>query len=577
MSNWSKSYPTLDRSRKTIISLLKQSGIVFLIFLFPLMGSLLGLGGWTIVASFILSGVYIIWTENETQNNTIQQQENSITQQEGFGEDPGILFGGIRHATKAFTKNTLIVGTVGSGKSVTSKLIAKDALAGIGGSVNKRALIYDPSREWPSVLEAMGLPEQAIIYTNPFDQRCRPWWISKDIKTPLQAEALAKALVPISSGMSDPFWIQATQTVIATVIRYFNAVAPEQWSLRDLLIAVRSQEIVSKMCADDPRLRHYSQVLGNSKTAMGIMASVVSCTQKYEHVAALWHKSETVYNNQPFSLKEWLNSSSILVLGRSETANNGLREINRVMLMQVKKLMLEQPEKAYPTTWMFLDEIDSLDGIEALLTAMTELRKRGVAIVGGLKTITHMVDNFNKSIVDTMMSQFGHIAALRQTDRETEEWLRNIAGKTEVRERYYRKGKNKRKTQAFREERKLSQGSLNGIPAFEPTLGSGMKGFYISPDKKWWHTYEPSIVQKLPLQGDPSRNFLKMPKEYQELAPWTTDDWQRLNILNLQGNELNAPSADGTTAHLPDEILNALKQETIDSLSSITNVEEDVY
>lgn len=480
-------------------------------------------------------------------------------------DDPGILLGGAHLATKSFTKNTLIVGTVGSGKSVTLKLIAKNALAGIGSGIDKRALLYDPSGEWPSILEALGFTSQSIIYTNPLDQRCRPWAMSKDVKTTTQATALAEILIPIPPSVSDPFWLQATQICIISVVRYFTTVAPEQWTFRDLLIAVRDQQIILKMCEDEPRLRHYVQVHGSDKTAANIMASVISNTQKYEIIAALWYKAETVYGNQPFSLREWINGSSILVLSRSTTADKELREVNRIMFTRIMQLLMEQPEKSHPTTWMFLDEIGSLGKLEALLTAATELRKRGVAIVGGFQALAHVIENFNENIADTIVGQFGHIAALRLTDRKTEEWLRHVAGKvryerwTESEQRAYSQGKSKTRSQTFGEEDNLRQGSLSDIPIFEPALGKGMKGLYISGDQKWWHTYAPDIVQQLPPQGDSSRNLIMMPEEYQELVPWTLDDWQRLDILHLQEDSFEAlPEGDLTITQLLDEPSDAL-------------------
>lgn len=495
--------------------------------------------------------------------------------------DSGILLGGVRHATKSFTKNTLIVGTVGSGKSVTLKLIARDALAGIGSGIDKRALLYDPSGEWPSILEAMGFPSQSIIYTNPLDQRCRPWAMSKDVKTSTQAAALAEILIPIPPSVSDPFWLQATQICIISVVRYFNSVAPGQWTFRDLLIAVRDQQIILKMCEDEPRLQHYVQVHGSDKTAANIMASVISNTQKYEIIAALWHKAETVYCNQPFSLREWINGSSILVLSRSTTAEKELREVNRIMFTRTMQLLMDQPEKSHPTTWMFLDEIGSLGKLEALLTAATELRKRGVAIVGGFQALAHVIENFNENIADTIVGQFGHIAALRLTDRKTKEWLRHVAGKvryerwTEGVQKSYSQGKTKSTTQTFGEEDNLRQGSLSDIPIFEPELGKGMKGLYISGDRKWWHTYEPSIVQQLPPRGDSSRNLILMPEEYQELEPWTLDDWQRLDILHLQEDSFEAlPEGDMTITQLLDEPPTALPEGSVEEF--LAEVDEKV-
>lgn len=543
MNNRTESYSALEESRRNIVSLLKQSRMVFLIFLFSLVGSAFGLSGWVVVVSFILAGAYVVWDENRNQSSIRTRYiHNQHLPHEQQLKEASILLGGVRRDTKLFTGNTLVVGAVGSGKSVTIKLIAKDALVGIGSSIDKRALIYDPSGEWPSILEAMGFSHQVVIYTNPLDRRCRPWWISKDIKTPSQVAALAKALIPIPLSVRDHYWLTAARDVMTVVIRYFNEVANEKWTLRDLLIAARNRELVSNMCANDPQLQRYLQISGSDKTVTSTISSIVSNTHRYERIAALWHKSETTYGNQPFSIGEWLNSSSILLISRPETTDEGLREINRIMFTSVIQLITEQPEKSHLSTWMFLNDIDSLAGCEVLLTSMTRLRKHGAAIVGGFKTLTHIVDEFGESIVNTMLSQFDNIAALRQTDFATEEWLRRIAGKQRIERAQSSnvQGRGKSETPDYIEV--IDEGSLVNIPEFRPSLGKGMKGFYISGDEKWWHTYDSNIIQQLPPEGDSHQRFIRMSERYQELEPWTIDDWRRLNILNLQEDTLNPPT-----------------------------------
>lgn len=496
--------------------------------------------------------------------------------------DRGVLLGGARIPLNSLTKHLLFIGTTGSGKSVSIKLIMKDVLPGIGSGIDRRAIVYDAPNEAPAMFEEWGFPSYAIIHTNPLDQRCRPWAMCQDIKTTTQIIALAEILITVPAKANEPFWVEVTQICIVAVVRYFNAVAPGVWTFRDLLIAVRSQEMIIKMCEDDNRLQHYAQVFGSDKTATNIMSSVITNTQKYEIIAALWHRAETVYGNQPFSLQEWVSSSSILILSRSNTAERELREVNRIMFTHVTNLLMEIPEVNEPTTHIFLDEMGSLGKLESLRKMTTELRKRGVGVVAGFQSISDIVENFNENMSNTILSQFNHVAALRLSDAKTEQAIREITGRvrferiTETVSKSYANGKSKTFTQTFVEEDVLRHGELNDIPEFDPSLGTPLTGFYRSGHRKWMHSYPAEIVQQLPPKGDPSRNLIMMPEEYQELVPWTLDDWQRLDILHLQEDSFDAlPADDMTITQLLDEPPEALPEGYTEGFSLESDEKED--
>lgn len=498
-------------------------------------------------------------------------------------DDNGFYFGGVWIPGRSATKHTLFIGTTGSGKSVSQKLIMKDIYPAIMQCAqqnraqqqlalsprssaatttadskltsygdNKRALVYDPANEWPSVLKAMKVPGWAVINTNPFRTDCRPWHLALDIQTATEAIALAEILVPMPDNCSDTFWIDCTRLLLAAVVRYFNAVATGQYRLRDLLLAARDQTLVAKMMEDDDRLRHFLQVRGSDKTAQNIASTTVSVVTKTEVIGALWHKSETVYGNKPFSLQDdFINDSTILLLSRSATAGPVLREINRILLARCIQLLMDQPEVDDVVTTLSVDELGSLGKSKEMVTALTELRKRGVAVLAGIQSIHHLIDNYGEHLARTILAQFGHIGALRCSDHLTEDWLVKIWGKVRFKRQTvsetssFRQGKSYTTAVQYGEEDALRPGSLSAIPEFDPALGVGLTGYYSSGHQRWQHTYPPSIVQYLPPKGDPSDNLNDMPKQYQELDPWRYQDLVRLNITHLFDGPIDVVPEDG--------------------------------
>ncbi|MFM7423876.1 MAG: type IV secretory system conjugative DNA transfer family protein [Elainella sp.] len=482
--------------------------------------------------------------------------------------DDGILWGGVKVPTEEATTHFLVIGTTGSGKTVTLRLFMQSVLPGIGRlNSNKRAVIYDPKTEMVSILEGLGFDSDTIAIMNPFDQRCRPWWISADIETATDAETLANILIPEKKdSKDDEFWRSASILLIKAVVRYLNRVAPQKWTFRDMLLALRSESIIRKMIDDDPRLKHYEQTFGSDKTAANIMASVIAKVERFEPIAALWHKAEAVYGNPPISLTQWTEESKILVLGRSETAETQMVEINRVLITRLSELLLEKRETREPQTFVILDELGSLGNLQSLLKLATEGRSKGVCLAAGFQAESHIQSNFTKEIAETILGQFNHIAALRMRDETTAKWISGLMGKVQgirytqsVTKGSLERGASRTVQEQYYEEDAVMPSELTGIPAFRPQQGIGLKGFYMG-HLNWWHTYPPNIVRSLAPKPSSDRDFIRMPKANQELEAWDDTDLVRLNIEHLFGREREEFERDFDDRELAEE----LKQESED-------------
>ena len=459
---------------------------------------------------------------------------------------PGFPFGGIIVPWLSATKNILFAGIVGSGKSVSITLIQAAVFHLMQFIAGMRVLVYDPKTQMPTTLNAQGID---YINANPFDRRCRAWNVSADVRTASQAMAAAALIAP-DRKESDPFWTKCVRIYLVAVMRYFNETAPGQFRLRDVLLATRNMTLIHQMMEDSPKLQHYTQVAGSEKTAQNISSSMVCDIADFEVIAALWHKAETVYGSQPFSLTSWAKGESepVLVIARSTVAAEALEAINRMMLTRVIQLLLAGPASKFPLIWLFVDELGSLGGFKPFATAITELRERGAVIVAGIQAVTQLVENFNENVANTIAANFGHVAALRLSDPKTETFMRETAGKVRYarevvsKTRSHRQGTSYSVTTQYGEEDVLRPGELSSIEEFDPALGTGLRGYYRSGANKWWNTYPPDIVGQLPPRGDQADNFIPMPEEYQELEPWTYDDYVRLGITHLYSGPIDVES-----------------------------------
>jgi Type IV secretion-system coupling protein DNA-binding domain len=287
----------------------------------------------------------------------------------------------------------------------------------------------------------------------------------------------------------------------------------------------------------------YKQAYGSERTAENIASTLLVQIEKYEPIAALWHKAETVYGNEPVSLTAWTKSSSVLLLGKSETAETEMREINRVIITRLSELLLEQEETREPSTFIILDELASLGNMKPLIKLAEEGRSKGVSLAIGFQAKEHLEKNFSKELANAFLGQFNHIAALRLRDEQTARWISELIGKnmgiryTSSESTSWGNPKSHTLQEQYYEEYATQISELTSIPPFRPDQGIGLKGLYLG-HTYWWHTYSPRIVESLaPKAAVPA--VKKSPGEYQEIEPWTEQDYERLNITHLQDISLD--------------------------------------
>lgn len=82
--------------------------------------------------------------------------------------DQGITWGGLRIPSKFATSHFMVVGTTGSGKTVTIQMLMKEVLQSVGTGTDHRALIYDAKQDIASQIPSMGIPGK-VFTLNPFD------------------------------------------------------------------------------------------------------------------------------------------------------------------------------------------------------------------------------------------------------------------------------------------------------------------------------------------------------------------------------------------------------------------------
>lgn len=462
-------------------------------------------------------------------------------------QDPGLLWGGARLPLKDATTHFLVVGASGSGKTLTLRLLMQSLLPYITRNSGRRGVIYDAKRDTLSLLAGMNLSCKIAIL-NPFDVRGMAWDIARDITTYSDAEALADILLPREEN-EDDFFRSATFELLKAVVQCFIDYAPGAWTLRDVVLAMRSQPVLQFLINSHPETRHLQHFFASDKTAANIMATVATKIGRYRTIAALWSSA----GRQKISLQEWLHGDMLLILGKDNSAEVALNALNQLLFTRMAQLVLNGPDVAMPQTFFFLDELPRLGKLDKLTTLCTEGRSKGVCLAAGLQSIEELRHTYGAELAHTMSGQFQHKAVLRLNDEPTADWASKHIGDAEICRlvestsygstsgwsggtSFSLSGSNSRTTNInpqYSVQRAVFASELMAMQPVSQETGDGLTGYYLGR-AIYRHTYTlRELDHYLKPKQETYADFVPISAEHQRLHPWGPDDVVRLNTPQL--------------------------------------------
>jgi len=349
-------------------------------------------------------------------------------------EDSGLFWGMMRLPSSVASSHFAIVGSTGSGKTISIRLLMQSVLPMIGTGKDHRALIYDAKQDMYSILKGINPPCEVMIL-NPFDKRGVAWDMAKDITSPATAQQIASILIPENKNASQPFFADAARHLLSGVLISFIKNAPENWRLRDVLIALKSQERLKKVLLATPETSDLvEQYFSDATTARNVMSTVATKMQRYEFIAAAWSKAK-----KSISLRDWLKSESILILGNDEATRTALDAINQVIFKRLSELILAQTESETGITgrrtWIFLDELRQAGKLEGLSSLLTKGRSKGASVILGYQDIEGLREVYGHQLANEIAGQCANKAILRCDSSDTAKWASALFGEREVLER----------------------------------------------------------------------------------------------------------------------------------------------
>jgi hypothetical protein len=447
-----------------------------------------------------------------------------------------VEFGGVKIPVSALVTHLMVIGSSGSGKSLTLRLLMQGCLPKVSPVTPCRGVVFDPKRTaYPDILGMEDISAEVIIL-NPFDARASSYDLAKDFTCFTHAESLAEILVPEGKGATDPIWYLAPRSLIVGVLVLFMNNAPGNWRFADLIRATDSLKLLTALLNSSADTKRYAEILGAEKTALNIYSSLRAEMDKFRSTAALWERCST-----SISITQWLLGGLILLLGENEESRPAMKAINTLILTRMSQMLLAEGDCPEPRTFICLDELQSLH-VESLQELATKGRSKGICLLLAFQSILGMYQMYGREIAESMLSQCRFKGFLKQSDQESAKWSAQAIGDTEIKRQQGSSnfepilmgftGISRRQgaTEIIQQKNLVLPSEFINIPPINPITGQGLTGYY---QVMGCHRhYEPwqSLKNRLHPSSEYVADFEPAPAHYQRLQPWTEADWERLGI-----------------------------------------------
>jgi hypothetical protein len=453
-------------------------------------------------------------------------------------KEPGIPWGGIMLPHSAANQHFMVAGTIGSGKTLTIRMLMQAVLPLIGMMPNRRAVILDPKQEYLPYLNGMDL-HCPITIVNPFDIRCSAWDIARDCTTPAAAREIASIFIPLDGGQNR-FFYDSSRHIITGIITVLIKLYGQKWTLLDLIRILRDKAAIKAMLEKTPETRDILNYCEHDDVFKDIHSTILTQIAPYETIVAAWGHAP-----RKFSLSEFVRSESILLLTLVEEIREPMNAIYHVLFKRLSEFLLSQSENTSRQTWLFVDEAKEAGELDGLGRLLTEGRSKGVCVVFGFQDVQGLQETYKEKLANELLGQCAHKAILRTHNAAAAEWLSQLIGEYEtleqtvsfpiqgavnVRDPVRAKSGTKQNVNDSISKRQLILASeIMNLPPVNKK--NGLVGYYLTPNVGCYMTkLRWKLLKDRILPPGRAKSFKPRPASHQYLPPFSNDDLTRLGI-----------------------------------------------
>lgn len=338
---------------------------------------------------------------------------------ERAGKKGPLVIAGVPLPIHSETRHIFLGGSIGSGKSLGIKELLEQAR-----NAGQRAIVYDISGEF---VEVFYRKDKDIIF-NPLDKRSvvtKGWSLFKEIDQMYDLDSVAATLIPKSKGDASPYFVEAAQSVLASLMKrlietgqetnerlyYYVAKAP----IEELAAILEGTEGASHIgLRTDPKTS--SNVRSTLTTKMRILGYLKDCGEASD-----------------FSLRKWVteDSDSWIFITSRQAQQATLAPLLAFAIDRIGTFLLSLEPDRDRRIWISLDELSSLPRVQ-IETIMDKGRKYGACVLIGLQNINQLRDVYGEETAASLLSNCLTWVIYRTSDPTTAEYMSKKLGEQEL-------------------------------------------------------------------------------------------------------------------------------------------------
>ncbi|MCE3237352.1 MAG: traD [Gammaproteobacteria bacterium] len=314
-------------------------------------------------------------------------------------------------------RHIFVHGTTGSGKSVCIRELL-DQIRHRGD----RAIIYDKGGSYIQNYYQAGRD----IILNPLDERTASWHLWDECRDSTDYDSLAAALMPMPSGTTDPFWINAARTIFAASARQMQKQADRSMiNLLKFLLTADLDSIEFSLRGTEAETLVSEK---NEKTAISIKSVLATYLKSLKYVKE---------DEKPFSIRQWVQqdeNSHWLFISSLSDRHETLKPLISMWLDLAANALMSLTPSDIRRIWIILDELPTLQKLPYLPECFAESRKFGGCLVAGVQSIAQLRKIYGTNAAEEISGLCNTRLFFREPSSDTAQWVSKELGQSEVEE-----------------------------------------------------------------------------------------------------------------------------------------------
>jgi type IV secretory pathway TraG/TraD family ATPase VirD4 len=297
------------------------------------------------------------------------------------------------------TQNILVIGQIGSGKTVVQLPMIKKAIR-----EKSKSFIFDIKGDFTSYFRNV----EHVKIMAPWDKDSVKWDLAKDVYDEFSALKFATALIPETQ---DKMWSQAGRTILSGMCLSLIKQHGKSWGWKSLseMLKLPEKQLHHTLLFTSPEAALL--VDPSSKTSKSMLLTLQSFTLAIHHLAIAWGNAEDGISLCDWVVNEKETDCSTLILQQNPNYEALSEALANLCLEFISKQILSLPDSRTRRFYFFLDEFAKLNF--STTDFMITGRSKGVVLTLGIQDLALLSKKMSHEEIMALASMIGSLIILR--------------------------------------------------------------------------------------------------------------------------------------------------------------------